>query len=237
MKVVIPAGGLGTRFLPLSSVVPKELLLLADRPLIHHALDESAHGGLEAAVIVTAPWKRPLFERYLELADLPLAVELVEQPEPRGIGDAVLRAVPNAGQAFAVLLPDDVITQAGHWRQLTAAGAPAVCVRPVPAAEIHRFGIVALRDGRAVQVVEKPAPGSIDSNLAILGRYLIDGEVLAALERLGATSRDGELQLTDGLAAARDLRVVHFTGDIYDCGTPDSYLEATARWYARRSNG
>lgn len=234
MRVVIPAAGLGKRFLPLSKVVPKELLLLGDRPVLHHALDEAARGGFDGAVVVVAPWKRPLFEAYLAAASPPLAkVELVDQPDAAGIGDAVLLAAPLAGSRFGVMLPDDVILESLHWRRLLSAETAAVCVRPVPPEEVGRFGIVEVRAGRAVRVVEKPAPGTVESNLGILGRYLVDGRVLEALERLRAAPRGDELQITHGLAAVPDLRVVEFEGEIYDCGTPDAYIEAAARWFER----
>ncbi len=231
MQVVIPAGGIGKRFLPLSSVVPKELLLLGDRPVLHHALDEAARAGFEGAIVVAAPWKRPLFEAYIEAAPAPLTVRVVEQPVAAGIGDALLRAAVAAGGRFGVLLPDDVIVEDEHWPRLLAGDGAAVCVRQVPPDQVDRFGIVVAKDGRAERMVEKPRAGSVDSNLAILGRYLVDASVLEALERLAAEARDGELQLTDGHAAASAVRVIEFTGEIFDCGTPDSYLEAAARWW------
>src|SRR5439155_11518937 len=156
VKVIIPAAGLGSRFLPLSRVVPKELLLFGDRPLIHHALREAERSGFEAAIIVVSPGKEAI-KRYLtpdpeleeemasrgnlealsslrsasELAAR-MRVEFVEQPEPRGLGDAVLRcAEVVADEACGVLLPDDVILGQAHWRELFAlharGGAACFC--------------------------------------------------------------------------------------------------------------
>jgi UTP--glucose-1-phosphate uridylyltransferase len=226
---VIPAAGLGHRFEPLSRVIPKELLLLGDRPVLHHALDELAEAGLSGAVVVAAPWKRPLFERYLELVDLPLAVDIVEQTEPRGIGDAVLRAAKQAGDRFGVLLPDDVVTERSHWVALLAETDAAVCLREVPAGDVGRFGIAEIKDGRCVSLIEKPKPGESPSNLAIFGRYQVTAPVIESLERLARTTSDGELQLTDGFAPNQP-RAVRFEGDVFDCGTPAEYRASWGRW-------
>jgi UTP-glucose-1-phosphate uridylyltransferase len=229
VKVVIPAAGEGRRFYPLTRVVPKELLLLGDRPLLHHALDEVASAGFDGAVIVVAPWKRPLFEAYFEAAGSPIPAEVVVQEVAAGIGDAVLRASRYAGERFGVLLPDDVVTASEHWDQLTAAGGAALCYRQVPWSLTSRFGIVVVEEGRIVEIEEKPAQAR--SNLAIFGRYLVDSHVLEGLERARAGH---ELELTYGFAAAKLVRAVEFTADIYDCGTPDSYLESCSRWYSAR---
>lgn len=233
MHVVIPAAGLGRRFLPLSQVVPKELLLLGDRPVLHHALDEARAGGFQGAVIVTAPWKRPLFEAYLEAAGCELRVTFVEQATPAGIGDAVLRAATRVTPPFGVLLPDDVVTTDTHWSALRSAHGAALCVRAVAPEAVDRFGIV-VRDaaGRLLEVHEKPGLGTVASTWAIFGRYLVTS---AVLERLGAPGTGGEVQLTDGFAGLPDTTVVEFEGDLYDCGTPESYLEASAAWLRRRT--
>ena len=112
MRVVIPAAGLGRRFEPLSRVVPKELLLLGDRPLLHHALDEAARAGFEAAVLVVSPSKESLIRRYCEEAELPLPVEFAIQPVMAGLGDAVLLA--NLMAPFAVLLPRACLSNNGQ---------------------------------------------------------------------------------------------------------------------------
>ena len=230
--MVIPAAGLGRRFLPLSRVVPKELLLLGDRPLLHHALNEARGGGFEGAVLVTAAWKRPLFEAYLEAAAIDFPVVFIEQEVPAGIGDAVLRAADAADPPFGVLLPDDVVTETAHWGPLRAAPGPALCVRSVAADAIDRYGIVVRgADGQALEMHEKPKRGSVPSNWAILGRYLVTQEVLATL---GPAGVGGEVQLTDGFAKLSGTTLVEFRGELYDCGTPESYLAASAAWSDRR---
>jgi UTP--glucose-1-phosphate uridylyltransferase len=166
----------GSRFLPTSRAVPKELLPLGVRPLIHHALDEVERAGFTEAAIVVSPEKdairryfepAPDLERLLRdrgdregLAALQgaaaiarrLRLRFVEQAYPSGMGHAVARCRSLAGsEPFAVLTPDDVITGSEHWTRLreihTATGAPCLTVRPVPPQLAHRFGIAACTPG------------------------------------------------------------------------------------------
>jgi UTP--glucose-1-phosphate uridylyltransferase len=240
MVVVIPAAGVGARFLPLSRFVPKELLLLGDRPLIHHALVEAARAEFDTAVVVLSPAKLVL-RRYLQEVEMPLPVELVDQPEPAGLGNAVLRARALASPPFGVLLPDDVILSGEPWRLLRSAhdgaATAALCVRHVPAHLTSRFGIASCRleRGRMLveQLVEKPAPGTAPSNLAVLGRYVVTEPVLTALEG-GFRGESKELELTHGFAAVTaqppGVVAVPFDGDVFDCGTPADYQHSVSRF-------
>lgn len=166
---MIPAAGIGSRFLPTTRSVPKELLPLGIKPLIHHALEEAERAGFTGAIVVVSPLKtalrayferEPSLERLLEARGDEAALSLlreasaiarrlqlrfVEQPLPAGLGDAVLRCRLLAGDTFAVLLPDDVIVSTEHWGHLLRlqdeTGAPCLCVRPVPLEQAHRFGM------------------------------------------------------------------------------------------------
>jgi UTP--glucose-1-phosphate uridylyltransferase len=180
---VIPAAGLGCRFLPASRAMAKELLPLGRKPLIHHALDEVERAGFTSATIVTSPRKAglrayfdpdPVLERALRERDDPetlarlqeaaaiaarLQLTFVEQPTPAGLGEAVLLAGAATPAPFAVLLPDDVIPGADHWLRLlgvhAATGRPCFCVRPVRLDTAHRFGIaVCAPDGAGRLLVE-----------------------------------------------------------------------------------
>jgi UTP--glucose-1-phosphate uridylyltransferase len=237
MDIVIPAAGLGTRFLPR---FPKEALPLGGRPLLAHALHEAAGGAFERALVVLSEAKTALIPMLQTWAEGGLAVEHAIQRRPRGPGDAILEVAGRLrGAVFGVLFPDDVVTGVRHWfrlRDLQArTGAASILVRPVPAGDVARFGIARCEkeDGhlRVRALVEKPAVGSIDSNLAIFGRYLIDRRTLHALQ---SADGDGELQLTAGLdAVARaDPGVVAavFDGEIYDCGTPAEYERSIERF-------
>jgi UTP--glucose-1-phosphate uridylyltransferase len=234
MKVAIPAAGRGSRFAAEHLTVPKELLPLGGIPVLGHALMESARAGFDSAVVVIAPSKEQI-RRYLAEVASPLPVEVVEQPEPLGIGDAVLRCW--AGEPLGVLLPDDVVLETAHWKRLTEAhkkdGAAALCVRPVAREHVGRFGIVECDGDRVTALFEKPRPDATSSDLAILGRYIVTGPVIRGLQR----SRSGaELELTFGLEAAVEsppgVRAVRFEGEIYDCGTPSEYARALSRFPA-----
>jgi len=237
VKVVIPAAGLGSRFAHLELRIPKELLPLGGSPLIAHALAEASRAGFEAAIVVLSPSK-DLLRRYLTDNELPLPVEIVVQPRPLGIGDAVLRCWNR--EPIAVLLPDDVVLGAEHWRELVTAhereGAASLCVRPVPFETASRFGIAECEGDRILSLVEKPPPGTSRSNLAIFGRYVATEPVIAGLRRARARA-DGELQLTYGFAAAArkapGVLAVHYHGDIFDCGTPEEYASTLARFPER----
>jgi UTP--glucose-1-phosphate uridylyltransferase len=231
---VIPAAGLGTRFAALHLDMPKELLPLGDTPVIGHALAEAARAGFEAAVVVLSPAKQQI-RQFLAGGKLPLPVDIVIQPQVLGIGDAVLRSWQ--GEPVAVLLPDDVVLGTEHWASLVQLhrkdGAAALCVRSVPFQLTSRFGIADCDGDRVIGLVEKPAPGTSASNLAIFGRYVVTEPVIAGLRALQV---EGELELTDGFAAAiavpPGVRAVRFGGEIYDCGTPAAYAASTARFPA-----
>ena len=247
MRVVVLAAGIGARFRPLSEVVPKPLLLLGRKPLIHHALDEAAAAGFESAVIVIGP-QQQLIRRYFEVAGAPseianrLNLSFVDQPTPLGSGNAVLCAEPAVGgEACAVLLPDDVVAGSDHWldvmRAHEDAGAATLCVRAVPPEDSVRFGIAVCEPNgtwlRVVRCVEKPPVGSEPSNLAIFGRYIVTPDVFAALHSSPAGTQ-GEFQLTDGFAAitgrSPGVAAVEFKGEIFDCGTPEEYARSVARY-------
>lgn len=237
MDIVIPAAGLGTRFLPR---FPKEALPLGGRPLLAHALREAAGGAFERALVVLSEAKAALIPMLQMWADGRIEVEHAIQRRPRGPGDAILEVGDRLrGSVFGVLFPDDVVTGVRHWfrlRDLRArTGGASILVRRVSADDVARFGIACCEkeDGhlRVRSLVEKPPVGSVDSNLAIFGRYLIDRRTLQALR---SAHPDGELQLTAGLdAVARtDPGVVAavFDDEIYDCGTPAEYERSIERF-------
>ncbi len=240
-------------------------------PLIHHALVEAQAGGFSSVTIVISPAKwaiRQYFEpdaelvRWLEargdeqalasvraVADLAvrLRLEFVEQSSPGGLGEAVLAAARNLGtEPFGVLLPDDVVTSAGHWQSLIAlhskSGAAALCVRNVPPDQVERFGMALYsREGdhlRIHRLVEKPAQGDVASNMAIFGRYLVTPPVVDALRH---ADRDGhgELQLTAGFAKAAEespgVVADEFGGEFFDNGTPADYFRSIQRFSPRGS--
>ncbi|MDQ6898753.1 MAG: sugar phosphate nucleotidyltransferase [Candidatus Dormibacteraeota bacterium] len=264
LTIVIPAAGIGSRFLPVSRTVPKELLPLGDKPLIHHALEEAERAGFANAVIVLSANKdsirsyfepEPRLERILEgrgdehalrrLREASaiagrLSLQFVDQPWPSGLGDAVLRGRGAAGDAFGVLLPDDVVQGAGHWSQLrhlhAETAGTCLSVRRVPIRQAHRFGIAVCEPAgpwlRVRAVVEKPRPGTARSDLAIFGRYIVDGALLDALEAMRRCEGE-ELQLTDAIATLIQrgrVFAIRFEGSFFDNGTPEEYAQSQARY-------
>ena len=168
-KAVIPAAGLGTRFLPVSKSVPKELLPILDKPMIQYGVEEAAEAGIDHVVIVTSPGKEGLEGYFHPDAALETnlaqsgATELLEavrrasslarvsmviQEQPLGLGHAVLMAKQAVGdEPFAVILPDDVIWHhEGATRQMLGVfekyGASVVAVEEVPTEAVRNYGVV-----------------------------------------------------------------------------------------------
>ncbi|KJV10235.1 UTP--glucose-1-phosphate uridylyltransferase [Elstera litoralis] len=260
-KAVFPVGGLGTRFLPATKAMPKEMLPVVDKPLIQYAVEEARDAGIEEFIFVTGRGKEAIedhFDHSGELQnallsrgkddlwalikDIPLGpgrIAYTRQPEPLGLGHAVwcARALIN-GEPFAVLLADDLIlSDQPCLKQMIEAyedlGGSMVAVMDVPREHTSRYGILdpISDDGRLVQVrgvVEKPKPAMAPSNLAIIGRYILDPQVLNHLERQ-ERGAGGEIQLTDALADVIGEQPFHglrFEGRRFDCGDKVGFLEA-----------
>ncbi|MFY7777272.1 MAG: UTP--glucose-1-phosphate uridylyltransferase GalU [Elstera sp.] len=260
-KAVFPVGGLGTRFLPATKAMPKEMLPVVDKPLIQYAVEEAREAGIEEFIFVTGRGKEAIedhFDHSGELQnallsrgkddlwalikDIPLGpgrIAYTRQPEPLGLGHAVwcARALIN-GEPFAVLLADDLIlSDQPCLKQMIEAyedlGGSMVAVMDVPREHTSRYGILdpVSDDGRLVQVrgvVEKPKPAMAPSNLAIIGRYILDPQVLNHLERQ-ERGAGGEIQLTDALADVIGEQPFHglrFEGRRFDCGDKVGFLEA-----------
>lgn len=227
--VVLPVAGLGTRFLPATKAVPKEMLPIVDVPLVQLAVEEAARAGMREVVLVTSSSKRAIedhFDRAWELeatlaargkdellqqvrSVLPagMSVTAVRQGQALGLGHAVLCARPVVGnRPFAVMLPDDLIDAPapGCLAEMVALhaqhGVYSLAVETVPREQTGRYGVVSLAGERIVGVVEKPTPATAPSTLAIVGRYVLPPELFAVLERQ-APGAGGEIQLTDGIAA------------------------------------
>ena len=238
-KAIFPVGGLGTRFLPATKAMPKEMLPVVDKPLIQYAVEEAAEAGIEEFIFVTGRNKTAIeahFDHSFELEatlaakgkdealglvkDMlhnPGSVFYVRQQQPAGLGHAVWCARHLVGpEPVAVLLADDLILGTSCVKEMVMAysGGNMVAVMDVPREQTGSYGIVTpgQDDGRLVQVdglVEKPDPASAPSNIAVVGRYIISPEVF---ETLSAQERGagGEIQLTDALA--KQIGKAPFTG-------------------------
>ena len=239
---VIPAGGLGTRLLPLTRAVPKELLPVWKRPVLDYAIEEAAAAGIEHVVIITAPGKEALQTYFgdgrptYDCAPKGLTLDFVEQREPRGLGDAVRQGAP-AGEPIAVLLPDELLIGGNCLGQLlecrSRAGGSAIAVQRVARQDVSRYGIVDIDGGagerwRVRSVIEKPHPDIAPSDLAVIGRYVLDEDVLERLQSALPTL-NGEIQLTDSIAAtcrSAGVHAVRYDGRRFDCGNFAGLLEA-----------
>ena len=233
-RAVIPAAGLGTRFLPATKATPKEMLPIVDKPTIQYIVEEALASGIEDILIITGRSKRAIedhFDRSIEL-ELNLAekgknewlemvrsisdirIHYIRQKEPRGLGHAILCAKQFIGnEPFAVL----------HEK-------------------VSSYGIVATRgtsDPRTFAVadmVEKPPVNEAPSNMAVLGRYVITPEIFELLEHTDPGA-GGEIQLTDGLRSLLKIQPVYaynFEGRRYDVGDKQGFLEATVEYALRR---
>ena len=269
-KAVFPVAGLGTRFLPATKAMPKEMLTVVDRPAIQHVVDEARAAGIEHFIFVTGRNKSAIedhFDKQLELeatlaargktkelkelADaLPGAgqTSFTRQQEPLGLGHAVWCARDIVGdEPFAVVLPDmlhhgEKPFLAEMIEAYNAHGGNHIAVSPVPENETHQYGIVGVKDRTAkvseiTGMVEKPKEGTAPSNLHISGRYILQPEVFAILER-GERGAGGEIQLTDAmlamLKAGNPFHAVRFDGTIYDTGTKLGFLLANLAYGLER---
>ncbi|MBK3399247.1 MULTISPECIES: UTP--glucose-1-phosphate uridylyltransferase GalU [Methylobacterium] len=227
-KAVLPVAGLGTRFLPATKAVPKEMLTVVDRPVVQHVVDEAREAGIEHFIFVTGRGKaviedhfdisyeleRTLQERNKTEAyealrkDLPAAgqTSFTRQQEPLGLGHAVWCAREIVGdEPFAVILPD--MLSRGSMVQMLEAyeqhGGNIIAVEEVAPDQTHQYGIVSVGEqfGDTFEItgmVEKPPKGTAPSNYIISGRYILQPEIFSILER-GERGAGGEIQLTDGM--------------------------------------
>jgi UTP--glucose-1-phosphate uridylyltransferase len=263
--------GLGTRFLPATKAIPKEMLPLVDRPAIQYIVEECVRAELDDVLFVTGAGKSAIedhFDRVLDLeaalaskgkdAELSLVRDLadlvvvhsVRQPEPLGLGHAVLMAADHVGDdSFAVLLGDDLVDAATPLLERMVAahersGQAVVALMEVPEDQTHLYGVARTEptdvDGEVhiTGMVEKPAPGEAPSNLAVIGRYVLPGEIFGVLERT-LPGAGGEIQLTDALqtlAEKQPLVGVVFDAPRYDAGDKLGYLKATVQLAAERDD-
>ena len=238
-KAIFPVGGLGTRFLPATKALPKEMLPVVDKPLIQYAVEEAAAAGIEEFIFVTGRNKTAIedhFDHSFELEETLLAkgkagaletvrsmihepgtVAYVRQQEPAGLGHAVWCARHLIhDEPVAVLLADDLILGPSCLAEMVASyqGGNMVAVMDVPKSETGSYGIITpgADHGQLVEVselVEKPDPANAPSNIGVVGRYIIESGVFA---QLGTQDRGAgnEVQLTDALA--RQIGKVPFHG-------------------------
>ena len=258
-KAVFPVAGLGTRLLPATKAIPKELLTVVDRPLIQYAVDEAREAGIEQLIFVTGRGKSALVDYFDAAFELETTMrekgksldplqpsrvhfgELVSvrQQQPLGLGHAVWCAREVVGdEPFAVLLPDDLMSgKPGALKQMVDAwekvGGNMLATEEVPHERTSSYGVIApgKQDGAVTEVlglVEKPKPEEAPSNLAVIGRYILQPEIMQILDK-GETGAGGEIQLTDAMAQLignQPFHAIKVDAVRHDCGDKAGYVIA-----------
>ena len=268
-KAILPVAGLGTRFLPASKSIPKEMVTVVDRPAIEYVVKEAVAAGIEQIILVTHSSKASIenyFDRNFELEttlenkkkfDLldeitnivpsHVSVVSVRQPQPLGLGHAVLCAKGIVGnEAFAVLLPDVLVKDESHQNDLSLminrfnqVQVAQIMVEAVPDHLVDQYGIVDVaaspNEGESILmqgIVEKPSVGTAPSNLSVVGRYILPAKIMQLLEQT-PRGAGNEIQLTDAIAMLQKTEQVEayrMKGQTFDCGSKIGYLKAVLHY-------
>lgn len=268
-KAILPVAGLGTRFLPASKAIPKEMVTVVDRPAIEYVIKEAVAAGVEQIILVTHSSKASIenyFDRNFELETvleqknkfdllkeitdiLPahISVVSVRQPQPLGLGHAVLCAKSIVGDDdFAVLLPDVLVKETDERNDLNimierynVSKAAQIMVESVPDSMVDQYGIVDVAEtpaeGESIimqGIVEKPSIGTAPSNLSVVGRYVLPAKIMTLLEQT-PKGAGNEIQLTDAIAMLQQSEPVEayrMKGRTFDCGSKIGYLKAVLHY-------
>jgi len=271
-KAIFPVAGQGTRFLPATKSIPKEIMTLVDRPLVQYAIDEARAAGIKEFIFVTSRGKGALEDYFDHSPQLENelrkkgkddlleilkstnmdsgAIAYMRQHKALGLGHAVWCARRLIGnEPFAVILPDDVIAaEKPCLQQMVEAyedvGGNMVAAMEVPPSKASSYGILDVKEdmGSMVSVkgmVEKPAPGTEPSNLAVIGRYILSPHVLKNLNKI-KSGAGGEIQLTDAIdqeiGTDRGVYGYRFRGQRFDCGSKSGFLQATVAFGLSRED-
>ncbi len=257
-KAIIPAAGLGTRFLPITKSIPKEMLPIINKPIIQFVVEEAILSGINDILIVTGRGKRsiedyfdtsPELENHLfqkkkynllkEVKDISSLADIhyIRQKDPKGLGDAILKAEKHIGdEPFAVLLGDDLTEdRITCTKQLInvfeTKGRSVIAVQEIPEARISSYGII---KGESVgddlylmeDVIEKPSPKDAPSNLGAIGRYVFTPEIFDCIKKTEPSLGD-EVQIADSikiLMKDQGIYAYKFGGRRYDAGNKSDYI-------------
>jgi UTP--glucose-1-phosphate uridylyltransferase len=267
-KAVLPVAGLGTRVLPASKVIPKEMLPLVDKPTLQYIVEEAVAAGIEEIIFVTSRSKRSIEDHFDAFPELEAVLErkgkreelaqlrqlqamatytAVRQPEPLGLGHAVLCAKELVGdEPFVVMLGDIVIPpETPCLTELIEVyekyQGSVLSLVPLPREVIPTYGIAAIEElgpnvVKVTHLIEKPPLEEAPSDLGVYGRYVLTPDIFALLEQT-KPGRGGEIQVTDAIemqALAGHCYGVEFTGERYDTGTPLGLLTTSIAFALKR---
>ena len=267
-KAIFPVGGLGTRFLPATKSMPKEMLPVVDKPLIQYAVEEAANAGIEQFIFVTSRGKSAIenhFDHSFELENnlllkgkkqtlasaqdmlkIPGSYAYVRQQEPAGLGHAIWCArhlIQN--EPFAVILADDLIFGQSTMKNMIKnyKSGNMVAIMEVDQNQVSSYGIIESHDYSSKlieinQMIEKPSIQNSPSNLAIVGRYILDSSIFAILENQGQGSNQ-EIQLTDSICSQiGKVKCLgyKFEDERFDCGSKLGFLQANVAYALHRND-
>ncbi|WP_458735744.1 UTP--glucose-1-phosphate uridylyltransferase GalU [Zobellella taiwanensis] len=276
MKAIIPVAGLGTRMLPATKAIPKEMLPIVDKPLIQYVVSEAVAAGIKEIILVTHSSKnsienhfdtsfeleatlekrvkRQLLEEVRSICPNDVTIMHVRQGVAKGLGHAVLCALPMVGNSpCTVILPDVIIDDAhshpgqDNLAQMLArfhqTGRSQIMVEPVAAEQVHQYGIAdcmghQLTSGESkliTAIVEKPKTEEAPSNLAVVGRYVLSQNIWPLLAKTAPGAGD-EIQLTDAIAALmqqEQVEAYRMVGKSHDCGSKLGYMQANVEYALR----
>lgn len=279
LKAIIPVAGLGTRMLPATKAIPKEMLPIVDKPLIQYVVNEAIQAGIKEIVLVTHASKnsienhfdtsfeleatleqrvkRQLLDEIQSICPKDVTIVHVRQGEAKGLGHAIACAAPIVGDdSFIVMLPDVIIDDAScnlrtdnlaeMLTRFEQTGASQIMVEPVPEQDVDKFGIVDIGDVQLVagqsatlnHMVEKPALDKAPSNLAVVGRYVLDSSLWPILKKTPPGAGD-EIQLTDAIAMMMQDKAVeayYMKGKSHDCGSKLGFMKANFEFALRRDD-
>jgi len=268
-KAIFPVGGLGTRFLPATKSMPKEMLPVVDKPIIQYAVEEAANAGIEQFIFVTSRGKSSIenhFDHSFELENnlllkgkketlktaqemlkIPGSFAYVRQQEPAGLGHAVWCArhlVEN--EPVAVILADDLIKGSNTIKEMISnySSGNMLAIMDVNTQDVSSYGIIS--PGKTLEnnvteildLIEKPSIDKAPSNMAVVGRYIIEPSVFKELEKQNRGTSN-EIQLTDAIAnriGKSHCYGYKFTNDRFDCGSKLGFIQANIKFSIERDD-
>mgnify|MGYP006085720487 CR=1 FL=1 len=261
-KAIFPVGGLGTRFLPATKSMPKEMLPIVDKPLIQYAVEEAANAGIEQFIFVTSrgksaienhfdhsfelennlrsKGKKEILKTAQEMLKIPGSFAYVRQQEPAGLGHAVWCARHLIGdEPVAVILADDLINGSSTIKEMIKnyTSGNMLAIMDVNKHDVSSYGIItpgkilANNITEILGLVEKPSIEKAPSNMAVVGRYIIEPSVFKELEKQNRGTSN-EIQLTDAIAnriGKSNCSGYKFTDERFDCGSKLGFIQANIK--------
>lgn len=265
-KAVIPVAGMGTRFLPVTKSVPKEMLPIIDKPTLQYIVEECVSSGIEEILFITSPYKRNVEDHFDQSFELETRLEknnklkeleivkniskmckifYTRQGEPLGSGHAIKLAKSFVGdEPFAVLYGDDLMkSEIPVLKQLIDVyekyDANVIGVQEVDRNLVYKYGIIDFANGDKIKsIVEKPSVEEAPSNFAGLGRYIVKPEIFDELDKLDR-GKGNEYQFTDGMLSLmkkQDFYACKFKGTYFDIGNQLGYLKANIAYALDRDD-